>query len=980
MGDDWGRPDLHQDRWELACGALALASFEMGPDQSLRSTTELRQLCGLSPDQPLDRLADLLERVAVEERPAVLHTLTAPVSAGSTIELNVHLIRADGEMRSVTLRGKWVRGPGSPVLVAVALERPETEAQRLADLGQRYRSLAEVSPDIIVVHQDGVVVYANPATLQHLRARDASEVVGRSVLDFFTAESKRAFLNRVSTMEETGGIAAFFEERIVALDGTVIDIEATSIRTSWSGRPAYQAVARVITDRKAAERQLRYQAALIDTVSDAIIVCDGTDLDDMRVVSWSKGAESVYGYADEEAQGRLLSEVTGLNGSASRAWWAQVLRSGAGAYETTHVRRDGTGFPTHVSATLIRGDSGAPSGVITVSTDVSQRAAAETARRQLEERYSAVVAALEEGIILIGADGRIQAVNGAAERILDAPTEVLVGSRLADGPWVAVQEDSSLLPAWRWPPEVTLRTGQFQKNQVIGLVRSNATTWISVNCRPLAATTGPGCQVVCSLSDITAAKAAQDQLTHAATHDALTGLPNRAGITKHLARLAQENCRDVSVLFVDIDRFKDVNDSLGHRAGDELLCRLAARISKSVRANLDVVGRLAGDEFVVICRNLDRSSAVESLAARLLGLIQEPIVLFDSTGSERAVTTSASIGIAHLAEGASPESALVDADAAMYAAKENGRSRIEVFDEPLRQHVLQRLEIREDLRGALATHGLGLAYQPIVNPSGALTGYEALVRWDHPTRGKILPGEFIPVAEDTGLIVPLGAWVLAEAAATAAQWGASFDGPYVSVNLSTKQIADPGLVPMVKDILARTHLPPRSLMFEITESAVMRDAESAATILGALKSLGVMLAIDDFGTGYSSLAYLDKFPVDALKIDRSFVAMLTESALEPTLIAGIVSLAHSLNLVVIAEGVENEYQAETLIGLGVDALQGYLYGRPAPLKFVTGAPGGILTPPDAAQTGPARAWPGEDLVDPGQSGDWGLALGLASCS
>lgn len=588
---------LLAERWHLVRGSLAIGSFELHRDGRLASSPEVDGLCGFHHGGGLRNINDLVERVAVEQQAAVFNTLMSPVGVTSTIYMDVELMCLDGTRRDVQVRGRWTGPALAPVLVAVMLEDPSGEASRLGELAARYRALTEVSPDIIVVHQDGKVVYVNPATVIYLRADDAGQIVGRPILDFFSSRSKGVFLERISAMAETGTVAEFFEEALTALDGTVVDVEATSILTSWEGRPAYQAIARVITERKNAERRLREQAALIDTVADAIVVSEGGDVDDLRIISWSRGAERLYGWLENEVQGRRLCEVFGDHATNGVSWWRQARAHGAGSQDGNHVTKDGVVAPVHVSATLLRGEDGDPTGVITVSSDISQRKAADLARQELEQRYSAVVAALEEGIIVVGPDGRVQATNAAAERILGADAGGLTGTDLSAGPWEVIDEQGAPLLPGEWPDKVTLRSGRPRANVVLGFVAATGTTWVSINSRPLNPTAGPGHPVVCSVSDITAAKAATERLEYSATHDLLTGLPNRAGITAHLCRLDANDVTRLAALFVDLDGFKDINDSLGHPAGDQVLCKVADRLMNTLRDNDDdIVGRLAGDE------------------------------------------------------------------------------------------------------------------------------------------------------------------------------------------------------------------------------------------------------------------------------------------------------------------------------------------------------------------------------------------------
>jgi diguanylate cyclase (GGDEF)-like protein len=419
-----------------------------------------------------------------------------------------------------------------------------------------------------------------------------------------------------------------------------------------------------------------------------------------------------------------------------------------------------------------------------------------------------------------------------------------------------------------------------------------------------------------------------DSALHQATHDPLTGLPNRALVLDRLGQAlarAQRHGGRVTVLFADLDRFKVVNDSLGHGAGDRLLVSVSERLRSAVRAE-DTVGRLSGDEFVVICENTSDREA-EAVAERAAAAIAEPFVV---GGRETVIT--ASIGIAHAEPHTRAEDMLRDSDVAMYRAKERGRARIELFDAAMRLRMFDRLETEHALRTALARHELRLVYQPIVClDDGRVVAAEALVRWDHPVRGLISPSEFIPVAEESGLVLPLGRYVLNEACHQLARWRAAGRSELrVTVNLSARQFSDPDLLAVVAAALEAAGLPGDALWLEITESVLMEEAESTAETLRALKGLGVHLSVDDFGTGYSSLSYLKRFPVDLLKIDRSFVDGLGTEAEDSAIVNAIISLARALRLGVVAEGVEHPAQLVELHRLGCTAVQGFLLAPPLP--------------------------------------------------
>jgi diguanylate cyclase (GGDEF)-like protein len=431
------------------------------------------------------------------------------------------------------------------------------------------------------------------------------------------------------------------------------------------------------------------------------------------------------------------------------------------------------------------------------------------------------------------------------------------------------------------------------------------------------------------------AQVAERALLHQAFHDALTGLPNRALFEDRLGQaLARRERRrlEAAVLFLDIDRFKWVNDSLGHAAGDELIVAVADRLQAVVRPG-DTVARFGGDEFVVLCEELHTAGEALLVADRLRGVLDAP---FQLQGREIRLTASVGIALASTSTHDTPDALLRDADAAMYRAKDGGRDRIELFDDEMRSRAMARLETESMLRRAIDQGELTVHYQPVIKLStGRVTGVEALVRWKHPTRGLIPPSEFITVAEETGQIVALGGFVLNQACMQVARWNNRHpDRPplAVSVNLSAHQVRCRGLAELVAGALARSNLQPRLLCLEITESALVEDAEASRAALEALKDLGVTLAVDDFGTGYSSLIYLRRFPVGVLKIDRSFVVGLGTNTEDTAIVASVVGLAQALGLVAVAEGVETPEQLACLAELGCALAQGYHWSKPLPAR------------------------------------------------
>jgi len=437
--------------------------------------------------------------------------------------------------------------------------------------------------------------------------------------------------------------------------------------------------------------------------------------------------------------------------------------------------------------------------------------------------------------------------------------------------------------------------------------------------------------VVCSFTDVTDRRAAEAQLHWLAYHDSLTGLGNRSFFNDELERellMSMQSDTNLAVLFIDLDRFKLVNDSFGHASGDELLLELARRFKTAARKG-DVVSRFSGDEFVVLCPNVRDEDHAVALAREYSSVIDAPFKL--STG--RSVVVTCSVGVAFVERGRqSAQDILQQADTAMFKAKGKGRSRVEVFDESLRVNSVARLEIYDDLRHSIEHDELVVHYQPIASvETGNIMALEALVRWNHPTRGLLGPMEFIPFAEETDLIFSLGRWVLREACHTMARWRKELPGAedaYITVNLSVHQLSDISLLDSIAEALADSGLPPEALILEVTESLLMSETQETVDALSGIHAMGVGLAIDDFGTGESSLARLKRFPVKVLKIDKSFVDGLGILETDEAIVAAIVQLSKALGLVVLAEGVETPAQLERVAALGCDLYQGYLMSRP----------------------------------------------------
>jgi diguanylate cyclase (GGDEF)-like protein len=443
---------------------------------------------------------------------------------------------------------------------------------------------------------------------------------------------------------------------------------------------------------------------------------------------------------------------------------------------------------------------------------------------------------------------------------------------------------------------------------------------------------------------------ATERLAHDAAHDVLTGLPNRATLIAELQRrLPRANWQQsLSVLFIDLDGFKLINDSLGHALGDEVLREVATRVLRTKRTT-DTVARLSGDEFVVVCPGLADVHAAVAVAERILGAISPQMTVGTPGGERHRVSVGASIGVAFVTDPTTSADELVrNADVAMYRAKELGRDRVEVFGEEMRGAAQDRQQLGEELRQAVGEGEVLVYYQPIVEiRTGLIRGFEALARWAHPERGILLPSAFMATAESSGLVVPLGECVLREACRQLAAWQADAAMPedlYVSVNLSARQLADEDIVDVVAAAVSETGIQPQSLWLEITESALLANADTAREVLLKLRAAGVRLALDDFGTGYSSLQHLKIFPLEVIKIDRSFVSGIGAERGDEAIIRAVVGLANALAYTVVAEGVETSEQSSWLLDVGCNLAQGYLFGRPAPKLEISRQIAALETP------------------------------------
>lgn len=586
----------------------------------------------------------------------------------------------------------------------------------------------------------------------------------------------------------------------------------------------------------------------------------------------------------------------------------------SGQMETLEYTLHPLGKRTHYEARLIPNQE--EEEVLVVVRDISMRKQLERALELAQLSFRNIIERNQDGIIVIDAEGIVRFTSPAAQyylrgkglrigRLFDYP--LLIGTSTELDIVSSMREDGS--EVWG-----------------IGEMRVMETEWVGEQA------------YLASIRDITERKVVENQLEYQAFHDLLTGMPNRAFLLRWLSQNIESsrphNHEPFAVLFMDLDRFKNVNDSLGHHAGDELLIAMAERLQKCMGEG-DIIVRLGGDEFVVLLKKVwDTPKAVAAAESVLLAL-KEPFLV---RGHE--IFTSASIGIAISSYGyEEPEDILRDADTAMYRAKELGKSRCVVFDQQMHHRALHLLQLENDLKRAVEQQEFVLFFQPILNlETRILEGFETLVRWIHPKDGLIVPGAFIDVAEDTGLIVPIGWWVLHEACRQMRIWQLQFpEHPLrsISVNIAAEQLAQSDFVSRVLSVLEDTGLPPESLKLEITESALIEQVDVATTMLERLRMHKIRVHMDDFGTGYSSLSYLQQFPVDALKIDRSFVSGMRQQGENTEIVRAIVSMAQSLGLTVTAEGAEHLFQLELLHSFGCERVQGFAVSRPVDIQAAT---------------------------------------------
>jgi diguanylate cyclase (GGDEF)-like protein/PAS domain S-box-containing protein len=666
---------------------------------------------------------------------------------------------------------------------------------------------------------------------------------------------------------------------------------------------------------KLTEAEIREQAQILDQINESVIVMDLAGY----ITRWNKGAERMFGYTADEAVGRNILFLYADEEAEDDAFQDVFLERGGREMEVRRRRKSGDIFWASLQLSLVRDADGQPKGLIGYLSDITERVKTEEVLRL----HARIFENSEEGIVITDASERIVSVNSAFCKITGYPGAEAIGNtpRMFRS---GRQDEAFYREMWRQIESTGNWRGEIWDRRKNG---QDLPLWASISAvrNPQGVVT----HYFAILSDITDRKRSEERIHYLAYYDALTGLPNRSLLYKLVDQAlvsAQRNRQHGALLFVDLNRFKPINDTLGHGVGDVLLQQIGARLRAALRQE-DVVARLGGDEFVVALLDIARRDHAAVVAQKLLAAFAAPFVV---DGHE--LRLGASIGISVYPEdGEDTDTLLRQADIAMYRAKQGEQDGYVFYNHEMNQQALDRLALEHDLRRALERDELLVHYQPKVDiASGRIVGAEALVRWRHPERGMVSPGEFIPVAEETGTIVQVGAWVLNSACAQASAWQRGGMRPLkVAVNVSAREFA-PDLSEKVRKALQLHHLQAEHLELEITESMLTHSTEGVIAMMEELTGLGVSLSLDDFGTGFSSLSYLKRFPIDTLKIDRSFVTGIPTDGNDCAIAGAIVSMAKQLKHRVIAEGVETADQLAFLRGIGCDEIQGYLYAPPLP--------------------------------------------------
>lgn len=863
------------------------------------------------------------------DRERVLEATEAAMKSGGETDYEYRIVGGEGEIFWVRDRGRFVRNQNGELfcwqgVIMTICKRKKAESD-LSESERRYRQMFEKNRAVklIIDGNTGEIFDANPAAWEYY-GYSASEFKEKNIAEINTLSFEEISREMKLAIKEK---RCYFNFRHRLASGEIRDVEVHSSPIENQGRRLLFSIVHDITERKAAETALKKSEEnyrdLFENANDLIYTHDLQG----NFTSLNRAGEIITGYSRDEAVKMNISQVVAPEyfETAKQMTKRKIEGEKPAAYELQIVAKDGRRVSLELSTRLILQDN-QPIGVQGIGRDITKRKQAEEALIKSEQSYRFLSEGIMHQVWTATPDGGLDYISLRTLRYFGKTFE-----EMCDDKWVGAVHPEDLpgcVEKWtralktgeNYEVEFRLRRGDGTYRWHLGRAvasydeKGNVLKWFGTN------------------TDIDDQKAAEAKLNFYALHDALTDLPNRAQFMMCLGQ-AIERCRKNStacfaVLYLDLDRFKIINDSLGHVIGDKLLIAIAERLKRTVRPG-DVVARLGGDEFTVLLKRADNEEGVAKIAERLQKEISKAFQL-----DNYEVYTSASIGVV-ISDTLSrkPEEILRDADAAMYQAKASGKARYVIFDREMHERNLNLLQLETDLRRAVERNEFEVFYQPIVSlDTGKIVELEALIRWRHPQRGLISPFEFICSAEETGLIVPIGNWILAESCRQIGKWHKNIrqarDLP-VSVNLSAKQLTHPQLTAQIKETLARNKIAARHLKLEVTESVVMEHRETALSVLNELNELGIALSTDDFGTGYSSLSYLHQFPFKRLKIDRSFVSEMENDAKSEAIVKTILTLGQHLNIEAVAEGIETESQLEKLKSFGCSLGQGYLFSRPA---------------------------------------------------
>jgi len=789
----------------------------------------------------------------------------------------------------------------------------------------RLATIVQQSDDAIISTElDGTVTSWNRGA-ERIYGYSAAEALGRHISFCYPPENRtkvHAFLQRIAN----GETIERFDTQRVTKNGATIDVSLSisAIKDGAGKVVGVSGIARDVTARRRAEKDFLLRSAALDAAANAIVITDheGT------IVWVNRAFTEMTGYGEEEVLGKnprlLKSEEQPESYYANL--WSTISSGEVWQGEIVNRRKDGTTYAEEMTITPVIRDLGNTTDTyfIAIKQDITERKRAQQALWRAEEKYRAIFEDAVVGIFQITPEGRPLSVNRALAQMhgYDSPEQFLAEvSNVAKQLFVDPGRMGELKQAL--DENSVVRGAEVEVH-----CRDHTKKWVRTNVRAVHDAGGNLVLQEGTVEDITDRKLAEERVQYLAYYDALTGLPNRTLLQDRLAKaLASARRRNdkVALLFLDLDRFKDINDSLGHSLGDLLLQEVAARL-KTWGREQDTVARLGGDEFLITLSQVKDVPDAAVAAERLMDAMTAEFIV-----QGHSLKVSCSLGISIFPEhGADGETLIKHADAAMYCAKDNGRNNFQFFTPEMNDQVVERLTLENGLRLALEKEELFLVYQPQIDiATGRITGLEALLRWQHPTLGLVPPDKFIRIAENTGLIMPIGEWVLRTACSQARKWQEEgLLAVPVAVNVSAVQFRQDGFCELIGRILCETGLASQYLELELTESLLLSNAHVTFSVLQDLRAMGLKLAIDDFGTGYSSLSYLKHFPVSKLKIDRSFVRDVAVNPDDAAITTAIISMAKSLNLKVIAEGVEDEAQMSFLRAHQCDEIQGYYFSRP----------------------------------------------------